>query len=69
MPLTDPPVYNSHNLLIFLNIIKNTNEAGKKFIAIFHKNYVNYYIKLCKYVNKLCKYIINCCIIYISASL
>ena len=53
MPLTDQPVYNSCNLLIFLNIIKNTNEAGKNFIAIFHKNYVNYYIKLCNYVNKL----------------
>ena len=49
MPLTDPPVYNSCNLLIFLNIKKNTNEAGKKFIAIFHKNYVNYYIILFNY--------------------
>ena len=53
MPLTDPPVYNSCNLLIFLNIIKNTNEAGKKFIAIFHKNYVSYYIKLCKLLHKI----------------
>ena len=35
IPLPDPPVYNSYNLLIFINIIKNTNEAGKKFIAIF----------------------------------
>jgi len=53
MPLTDPPVYNTRNLLILLNIIKNTNEAGKKFIAIFHKNYVNYYIKLCKLLHKI----------------
>ena len=53
MPPTDPLVYNSCNLLIFLNIIKNTNEAGKKFIAIFHKNYVNYYIKLCKLLHKI----------------
>ena len=37
MPLTDPPVYNSYNLLIFLNIMKTINEAGKKNIAIFHK--------------------------------
>ena len=53
MPLTDPPVDNSCNLLIFLDIIKNTNEAGKKFIAIFHKNYVNYYTKLCKLLHNL----------------
>jgi len=53
IPLTDPPVYNSYNLLIFLNIIIHTNETGKKFIAIFHKNYVNYYIKLCKLLHKI----------------
>jgi len=53
MPLTDPPVYNSYNLLIFLNIIKNTNEAGKKFIAIFHKTYASYYINLCKLLHKI----------------
>jgi len=46
MPLTDPPVYNSCNLLIFLNIIKNTNEAGKKLITIFSQ-------KLCKLLHKI----------------
>ena len=37
MPLTDPPVYNSYNLLIFLDIIKNTNEAGKNLLLFFTK--------------------------------
>ena len=63
MPLTNPPVYNSCNLLIFLNIIKNTNEVGKKFIAIFYKNYKNYYIKLCKLCNNLFTKLHNFCIL------
>ena len=37
IPITDPPVYNSYNLLIFLNIIKNTNKAGKNLLPFFTK--------------------------------
>jgi len=37
IPLTDPPVYNSCNLLIFIDIIKNTNEASKNLLPFFTK--------------------------------
>jgi len=37
MPITDSPFYNSCNLLIFINIIKNTNETGKNLLLFFTK--------------------------------
>ena len=45
MPVNDSQVYNSYNLLIFLNIIKNKNEAGKKNYWDFQKKYVIYFTK------------------------
>ena len=41
----DQPVYNSSNLLIFFNIINNTNKACKNFIDYFSQ-------KLCKLLHK-----------------